>query len=369
MQSPAHVSSLHLHERKYDSNTNEWTTEQGDAFTVERLMPVPYTLGLTLDIWASNTDQKLQLIEQIATLFNPAIEIQNTDNYVDWTSLSAVFLENTTWTTKTVPAGASEVIDVATYKFTLPIWLTAPAKIKKMGAIHSMIANMYTEDGALDGQIIDAASPVTARPVFTPMIGILYTGNTLKLLQDRESVPVSTGAAPPPSWQNLLRLYGTMKPGITEVRLLLDSGNELIGTVALHPSDDSLLLYSPFNATMPVNTLSPINAIIDPRTTSVSSIPNTAGARLLILNDIGDEINVSGPVAWRGSDNTDLVARANDIIEFDGTRWFVSFSPSANDVNKYFTNLTSNEQYRWNGSDWVKSIHGVYQGGRIRIVL
>ena len=55
-------------------------------------MPTPYTLSMKADIWTSNTDQKLQLLEQILVLFNPALEIQTTDNYIDWTSLSVVYL-------------------------------------------------------------------------------------------------------------------------------------------------------------------------------------------------------------------------------------------------------------------------------------
>ena len=42
-------------------------------------MPVPYLLNMQVDVWTSNTDQKLQLMEQILVLFNPALEIQHND--------------------------------------------------------------------------------------------------------------------------------------------------------------------------------------------------------------------------------------------------------------------------------------------------
>lgn len=90
MQDPTFVGKVNIRERRYDPMTGMQTHEQGDTYTVERLMPVPYLLTLKLDIWTSNTEQKMQLIEQICTLFNPSLEIQSTDNYVDWTSLSAV---------------------------------------------------------------------------------------------------------------------------------------------------------------------------------------------------------------------------------------------------------------------------------------
>src|SRR5210317_892445 len=83
IQNPTYVDKLQLRERFYDTATGDYSTTQGDTLTVERLMPVPYRLTIKLDIWTSNTEQKLQLIEQLTSLFNPALEIQSTDNYVD----------------------------------------------------------------------------------------------------------------------------------------------------------------------------------------------------------------------------------------------------------------------------------------------
>jgi hypothetical protein len=91
-QDPTFIDKKHIRMRKFDPNTNEYTTQQGNAFTVERVMPVPYTLQLNVDVWTSNTNQKLQLLEQLLVLFNPALEIQSTDNYLDWTSLSYMLL-------------------------------------------------------------------------------------------------------------------------------------------------------------------------------------------------------------------------------------------------------------------------------------
>ena len=87
IQEPYFVDKFSVRQRTYDSDTETYETTQGNAFTIERLMPVPYKLTINLDIWTSNTNQKLQICEQIATLFNPSLEIQSTDNYIDWTSL------------------------------------------------------------------------------------------------------------------------------------------------------------------------------------------------------------------------------------------------------------------------------------------
>ena len=63
VQEPYHVSKVHLRERVFDDETGSYLKYQQDSITVERLMPVPYKLEVKLDIWTSNTTQKLQLIE------------------------------------------------------------------------------------------------------------------------------------------------------------------------------------------------------------------------------------------------------------------------------------------------------------------
>jgi len=103
MQEPYFVSKINVRQRTYDEATNSYETTQGNAFTIERLMPVPYKLTLKLDIWTSNTNQKMQILEQMLVLFNPSLEIQSTDNYIDWTSLSIVELESTQWTSRVIP--------------------------------------------------------------------------------------------------------------------------------------------------------------------------------------------------------------------------------------------------------------------------
>ena len=81
---PSFVDKKHIRMRKFDTDTNSYTTQQDNAFTVEGMMPVPYTLQINVGHGTSNTNQKLQLLEQILVLFNPALEIQSTDNYLDW---------------------------------------------------------------------------------------------------------------------------------------------------------------------------------------------------------------------------------------------------------------------------------------------
>src|SRR6056297_895933 len=110
-------------------------------------MPTPYTLNINVDIWTTNTNQKLQILEQILMLFNPSLEIQTTDNYVDWTSLSVVNIAGITWSSRSIPQGTETEIDVATLNFTTPIYISPPTKVKKLGVITNIITAVFADDG------------------------------------------------------------------------------------------------------------------------------------------------------------------------------------------------------------------------------
>ena len=119
--------------------------------TVERLMPTPYTLEMTADIWSTNTDQKLQIMEQILMMFNPSLEIQTTDNYVDWTSLSVVELENVNFSSRSIPVGTENEIDVSQLGLKTPIYISPPTKVKKLGVITNIVMSIFDESrGTID---------------------------------------------------------------------------------------------------------------------------------------------------------------------------------------------------------------------------
>ena len=129
MQNPYHIQKQHLKERNYNEVTKQYDNQLGAGYTVEKVMPSPFRLEVSADIWTTNTDQKLQIMEQILYLFNPDFEIQKTDNYIDWTSLSYVELTGTTFSSRTIPVGADSEIDIATLQFSIPIWLSPPVKV------------------------------------------------------------------------------------------------------------------------------------------------------------------------------------------------------------------------------------------------
>jgi hypothetical protein len=374
-QNPTFVDKMQIRQRAVNQETGEYEQVQGQAFTLERLMPVPYRLRITVDFWTTNYQQKLEIIEQLGTLFNPALELQSTDNFVDWTSLTAVFQDGLTFTSRSIPQGTGNPIDVLTWKFYMPIWLTTASKLKKMGVIHKVIASIFKGKALEDIQDEDLL--LGTRQKITPYgYKLLLLGNQLQLL------PQATAFYPPNSsieqpvtpntdlyWSSLLNVYGAIKPGISQIWLQNPyMEDDIVGTIVPNPIDDRFLIYNIDPDTLPQNTLEPINAIINPQLTGPNAgLPGPfPGTRYLIVESIG--YDGDSTVSWG-----DLVAAANDIIQYNAitNEWEVEFSADDATTVEFVTNLTTNIQYRYvpNEGMWVKSFEGWYGEGDYSIVI
>ena len=381
MQEPYFVSKVNVRQRTYDSATETYETTQGNAFTVERLMPVPYKLGITLDIWTSNTNQKFQVLEQILTLFNPSLEVQSTDNYLDWTSLSMVELESTQWSSRVIPVGADNSIDICTLKFTLPIWISSPAKVKKLGVVERVIMSMYDAQGDLNEAVTNSDLLLGTRVVITPYNwAVVLIGNQLQVLQQTSLVqepsndtltPTTVISDSPLLWPAVIDLYGTLRPGISQIRLEQRDGTEVIGTIALNPNDNRLLIFDIDPDTAPQNTLDPVDAVINPLTSGPQQGLDSAldGQRYLLTEATGGGTGSNVATAWQGANGRPLIAQANDIIEYANNYWQVVFRADGQPAEQYVTNITTGTQYEWNGEVWVKSYQGVYPGGQWSLVI
>ena len=404
-QDPYFVDKLAVRRQTYNSETQSFETTQGDAFTVERIMPVPYTLRVTVDFWTTNYNQKLELIEQLGVLFNPSMEIQSTDNFIDWTSLSVIYQEGLTFSSRTIPVGSGNPIDVMSWKFYMPIWISSPTKVKKLGVIHKIIASIFQGNAITDMQDDDLL--LGTRQKITPYgYKILLLGNMLQLLPEGTSFNPNNETLDIPNspdtdlyWKSFLNVYGTVRPGISQIWLQNPHmATDIVGTIAFNPVDDRTLIYNIDSDTLPQNTLQAVNSVINPRMKGPNAglPPASNGQRYLIVNSIGvskkinyedllmedgemyatenDEVmvldetvdNPEPTIAWGN-----IVANANDIIEFDGSqnKWIVSFDSQSTTNSEYVTNLTSGIQYRFSDNVWTKSYEGFYEAGDFSIVI
>ena len=407
----SYVSKLNIRERAYDEEGKEYLNTQGKNYTVERLMPTPYILNVNVDVWSTNTDQKLQILEQILMLFNPSLEIQTTDNYVDWTSLSVVNLTSTQFSSRTIPMGTETEIDVATLGFSTPIYISPPTKVKRLGVVTNIVTSIFDESqGTInlelsnpqllafadtskpeatgkakvsidkDGNVTTEFDTMTSTKSGTQIFNsttyhnydLFVIGNTIKLIDN--------GVAGKRSWPEYLKAHGgdgIFQSGITEVRLRrADLDNEIVGYLALTTLDDYTMTVNWDTDTLPTDTVitgptgdsSKINYIIDPLKTNPINLKQIGTRILLIAESIGDPSNEDGADAWKNADGTDFVAGANDIVEWNGSKWSIVFdSSSSADKTIYTTNLNTGVQYKWTGSEWLLAFEGEYPHGTWRL--
>jgi len=374
-QDPTFIDKIQVRQRAYNPDLNIYETTQGQAFSVERLMPVPYTLRVTVDFWTTNYNQKLEIIEQLGTLFNPAMEIQSTDNFIDWTSLSVVFQDGLTFTSRSIPVGNSNPIDIMSWKFYMPIWISTASKLKKMGVITKIINSIYQGTSLQDIQNDDLL--LGTRQKISPYgYKLLLLGNKLQLLPNNTAFNPTNEQLQIPNnpdtniyWSSLLNVYGKVQPGVSQIWLqnpFMDT--DIVGTIVPDPLDDRFLIYNIDPDTLPQDTLNPVTSIINPLISGPNAgLPGPVnGRRYLIVEDIGSP--GSPTVAWGN-----LIAQANDIIEFDSStmQWNVVFNSTLATAVQYVTNLTTDVQYRYVPEEgaWMKSYEGWYGEGDYSIVI
>jgi len=313
-----YIGKLNIRERGIDTDTGNYNYSQGNNFTVERLMPTPFDLTLKADIWSTSTDQKLQILEQILTLFNPSLEIQTTDNYIDWTSLSVVELQDVVFSSRSVPVGTNSAIDIATLNFKTPVWLSPPVKIKQLGIITNIIANIYENKSDpvldyIDGLGTDYASG-QVDPIFKTFESRTSAGNFDTFVEET-TIKISnnnSGSGTWLSWELVIKQFpGEFRAGLSKIFLLQPDETEVVGVLTQNPLDPTLMSVAWDPDTFPSNTAIPgpvrlesdqvyFDAIIDP-TTFNPRRPNkertdqliAAGRRYLIVDSIGGAVRDS----------------------------------------------------------------------------
>ena len=361
---PFLVSTSQVAEREYDADAGTYGTSQGNLYTTQRYMPVPYNLTIQVDIWTTNTDTKLQLMEQILVLFNPSLQLQSNSNPLDWTSVFEVELTDINWSSRSIPAGVDEQLDISTLSFAVPIWISPPAKVKRQTIIQQIIADVHSvtdiDSLGFSPDLHDFFGTIqdTAEIVVTP--GDFY------LQIDGANAVLLDNADNGKKWSDLLEMQGKITTtSKLKLNISNDSDNELnmlTGSVSVNPIDETKLIFNLDTDTLPTNTLAELTKIVNPR----SNYPGdgtldaeTTGQRYLITEDLDAD-------AWP---NWGIDASANDILEYDGTKWTIDFDASNKDAGDFVLNNYTNKQFKWDGSNWISSYEGVYNPGFWRLVL
>lgn len=365
---PTHIDKVRVYEKKYDTVTGTYVDgEIGNTYTIERYMPVPYDLTVQADIWTSNTDQKLQILEQLLVLFNPSINLKINDNPFDWSNLTYTELINVVWSVRQVPMGTDDIIDVAALNFTIPILINPPAKVKRQTLIHTILTEIkkLQNDEQLDW--------VPSNPIPNKE-WVIVTFENLKLqvrIEGDQAMLLNRNGGQTDDngnlldWNETLKPYGELRFGISNLRLRrgsdpADFSQDIIAVIdGVDPGQSNLAYVSVDPNSLPNTTVSPITAIIDPARVAPGKGLAAAitGQRYLVLNDVPNS------TYWGVT-----TALENDIIEYNGTSWIASFSSISN-TNAVVLNTTTGLLYEWRNGQWISATEGTYQNGWWRLYL
>lgn len=402
------TGTLHFRNKAIDPETNTYIPSQGRSYSVERIMPTPFKLSLNVDIWTSSTDQKLQILEQILIFFNPSVELQTNDNYIDWTSLTVLNLDDINWSSRQVPTGTNLTIDIATLTVDTPIWLSAPVKVKQLGIITNIVTSINQSSfespyGYIDGLGVDSTSSTISLSQILSRDEVSIEEYKISVYGDKVTlVGTTVEGSQVASWPEIFEKFpGKYIPGISALFLYQPDGSTIIGNFTINQSSpdildmiwnpdtlisntgidsngnlDSYPAYNSVSSNRP-NSTGTFDAIVDPLTynpkrqqNKLVDQPIVIGTRYLIIEDIGNGINIDGADAWKSVSNEDLIAYTNDIIEWDGSKWNVIFNANQHSNSMVWqTNIYTDVQYLWNGVAWVKSYDGDYREGEWRIIL
>lgn len=384
-QDTQYVGKVSTIEREFDKQTQTYGTGPGIRQEVERYMPVPYDLYLKLDVWTPNITTKLQIFEQISIIFNPSIQLQQNSNLLDWTSIFEVWLEEYTFTNRSIPQGGEDERDVMSFKFKVPIWINPPAKLKRSSLVAEIVTNVFYASDLSGGEAALAGEYDPFRTCIDgiPVQIITTEGNYKISVKKGPTSDIITllneyGQDDPNlNWFSLFQKYGELVPDITKIRLKLDpnidiTDTDIIGNIEINPAQQNELFFYADVDTLPPPTISPIYDIIDPTEVWPGNVLPAAasGQRYLLTsaNSAGEETAIPAGVStspW----GPNIVAYPNDIIEFNGTSWTVVFDSRNSTGKNYVVNNANASQYMFDADtqEWTYTYYGMYAPGYWRI--
>lgn len=127
-----------------------------DVQVIHQRAPIPYKMQVELGVYASNTDQHFQILEQILMLFEPQLTLQTSDAPFDWTRLTTVKLTSVS-IDQQHPIGTDRRIIQSTLTFEMPVYLGSPADVRK-----DFIKTINVRLGMVNDAVLESGDIVAA---------------------------------------------------------------------------------------------------------------------------------------------------------------------------------------------------------------
>ena len=119
-----------------------------DISVIHQRRPICYDAEIELFLYASNTDQMFQMLEQILPLFDPQLSIQRSDGPFDMGRITHVELTSISKETQ-YPSGTARRLVQHTLVFNMPVYIHVPAIVRK-----NFIEKIFLRIGAVNNGAI-----------------------------------------------------------------------------------------------------------------------------------------------------------------------------------------------------------------------
>ena len=355
-------------ERQYNEAIGNYDDEIGSSYEITRLNPIP--LGLTVDLHILTTmySHKMQLFEQIRPLFTPTLELQVSENPLDWNRICSITLTNLEFSSRSSNLNSAELDDmVMTFKINTN--LDFPAEISRIKSIIQEV-NTSINSGIMSefGWNFDESNKIGS--TYTP------TGSTIKVSNnDTITLYDAYGINSNKSWKEIFDLYKLnnkkVQIALLTTKNILNRNQDIIGDVEFGDFPNKLKFIIDKN-TLPSSTVENIDDIIDPMVQFPHNhLPEALdGQRYLIISDISSNTTAWGIIKDESGNITH--AKENQIIEYRDGNWVIVYDPLLNDVSivrcmadDLFKNIY---MYDKSSKTWVDYINRYYKEGYFRIL-
>lgn len=357
-------------EKYFNPDIGNYEYKPGNSYNITRLNPLPLGIEFKLFILTSMQDQKFQLFEQIRSIFSPTLELQTSENPLDWTRLTAITLTGLNWSTKGTSNLDGTTLDAMDMTFEINTNLDMPSKVQKEAKIEQITTSIG--EGSTLEDIMSWSLEDVKRTFYSP------TGNSVSAFvgDDGKQYLKLEPSNRCKDWYELLNKYNIKYNKITHnvnVNCLttsnVDIRSDIIGCLHLNPITPSIAEWKLNNDTLPSTNVKAVDAIIDPHDYTPF---NKDGERYLICNSISN-CKLWGDFYYNDGQDKLLnngTILENSIIEYKNGHWCLDLNPQ-DVLGVYYLRDNSNplKLYTYNNDykTWVDVINKTYPVGFWRI--
>lgn len=343
-------------EKKWNEEIGNYEYDVGNTYSLKRLNPIPIGIVFKLYILTTLQTQKFELFEQIRTLFSPTLELQTSENPLDWTRVTAIVMTGINYSSKGTSNLESTQLDAMDMTFEVNTNLDVPSLVEKSNIIETIVASIYPTNDPEEIYGWD----------FDEIYRNYYTPHKSSIVIDDNKVTLKPGTYA--NWYKLFEAYAIPYDASklnTYLHIKIENNKEVYGIVSINPLNEMQLLWNPEETTLPETNIPNIDGIIDPHDFTPNKV---RGERYLILSPLG-----SGSVNWgvlKDINENNLVSiDSNCIIEYNGENWVLQTNPSQNPAVYYVKNNDDGNLLTWNDEYqcWVDVINGTYREGYWRL--